>query len=76
MGSVAPTPVYVEAAGASLAGKPVNEESIAAAAAIARDTATPITDMRGTIEHRKQLVEVLTKRTLTAAVARARGEQS
>ena len=76
MGSVAPTPVYVEAAGASLAGQPVNDESIAAAALIARDTATPITDMRGTIEHRKQLVEVLTNRTLKAAVARARGEQS
>ena len=76
MGSVAPTPVYVEAAGASLAGQPVNDESIAAAAIIARDTATPITDMRGTIEHRKQLVEVLTNRTLKAAVARARGEQS
>lgn len=76
MGSVAPTPLFVKAAGDSLAGKEVNEESIRAAALIARDAATPISDMRGTIEHRKQLVEVLTVRTLNAAVARAKGEQS
>ncbi|NKB37705.1 MAG: xanthine dehydrogenase family protein subunit M [Gammaproteobacteria bacterium] len=76
MGSVAPTPLFVKAAGDSLAGKEVNDESIKAAALIAREAATPITDMRGTIEHRKQLVEVLTVRTLNAAVARAKGEQS
>ncbi len=76
MGSVAPTPLFVKAAGDSLAGKKVNDESIKAAALIAREAATPITDMRGTIEHRKQLVEVLTVRTLNAAVARAKGEQS
>lgn len=76
IGSVAPTPLYVEAAGAALVGKQVNDENIATAAGIARDAATPITDMRGTIEHRKQLVEVLTGRTLRAAVARAKGEAS
>ena len=75
IGAVAPTPLFVEAAGAALSGRPVNEESIAEAAGIARDAATPINDMRGTIEHRKQLVEVLTARTLRSAIARARGEQ-
>ena len=76
IGAVAPTPLYVEAAGAVLVGKDVNDESISAAAVIAREAATPINDMRGTIEHRKQLVEVLTARTLRAAVSRARGEPS
>ena len=76
IGAVAPIPLYVEAAGAVLVGKDVNDESISAAAGIARDAATPINDMRGTIEHRKQLVEVLTARTLRAAVSRARGEPS
>lgn len=75
IGSVAPTPLFVAEAGAALAGKPVNDESISSAAAIARDAAKPISDMRGTAEHRKQLVEVLTTRTLRIAVARVKGEQ-
>jgi carbon-monoxide dehydrogenase medium subunit len=56
-----------------LAGKPVNAESIAEASRIASDAATPINDMRGTIEFRKQLCEVLTRRALNTAVDRARG---
>ncbi len=75
IGAVAPTPLFVEAAGAALSGRPVNEESIAEAAGIARDAATPINDMRGTIEHRKQLVEVLTTRALRRAIARANNEE-
>ena len=74
IGAVAPTPLFVEAAGAALSGKPVNDESISDAARIARDASTPINDMRGTIEHRKQLVEVLTTRALRSAIARARKE--
>lgn len=74
IGSVAPTPLYVEEAGAALTGKPISEESILNAAAIARDAAHPIDDMRGTAVHRKQLVEVLTGRALRAAIARAKGE--
>ena len=72
IGAVAPTPLLVEAAGVTLSGKNVNEQSIAEAARIARDAATPIHDMRGTIEHRKQLVEVLTARALRRACDRAR----
>lgn len=74
IGAVAPTPLYVEAAGAALAGKPVADEAISAASKIARDTASPIHDMRGTIEHRKHLTEVLTTRALRGAIDRARGE--
>ena len=74
IGAVAPTPLFVEAAGAALSGKPVNDASISDAARIARDASTPINDMRGTIEHRKQLVEVLTTRALRSAIARARKE--
>ncbi len=73
LASVGPTPILASAAGDSLAGKPVNDETIAAASALARDAATPITDMRGTIEQRKQLVEVLTGRMINKAVERARG---
>ena len=72
VGAVAPTPLYVEAAGAALAGQPVSAESIERAATLAADAATPITDMRGSIAQRKHLARVLTKRVLETAVERAR----
>ncbi len=74
LGAVAPIPLFVEEAGAALIDKPVDEDSILMAARIARDTARPIEDMRGTVEHRLQLVETLTKRVLVDAIERARGE--
>ena len=73
LASVAPTPLFVREAGESLAGKPVNDESIAAAAQIASDAAVPITDMRGTVEFRKHLCGVLTTRALNGAIERAQG---
>jgi len=73
LASVGPTPILATEAGDSLAGKPVNDESIAAAAVLAKDAASPITDMRGTIDQRKQLIEVLTSRMINQAAERARG---
>ena len=75
LASVAPTPLFVTEAGEALRGQPVNDESIAKAAALAKAAAKPITDMRGTVEYRKHLCEVLTRRVLNDAVKRARGEQ-
>ena len=73
LASVAPTPVFSRAAGDSLAGKPVNDESIRAASELAMADAKPINDMRGTIRQRIHLIGVLTRRTLNNAVERARG---
>ena len=56
----------------ALAGQPVNEASIQAAAEIAVAAAKPISDMRGTAEFRNHLVGVLTRRTLAAAIERAK----
>jgi carbon-monoxide dehydrogenase medium subunit len=72
LGAVAPKPLFVAAAGEALAGQPVNAESIAKAAKIAQDAATPISDMRGTAEYRKHMSGVLTRRALEKAVERAR----
>jgi carbon-monoxide dehydrogenase medium subunit len=73
LASVAPTPLFVEEAGAALVGKPANEASVQEAANIARDAAKPISDMRGTMEYRTHLCEVLTRRALNAAITRAQG---
>jgi len=72
LSAVAPTPLLVREAGEWLAGKPVNAESIHAAAEMAKAAAKPITDMRGTTEYRKHLCAVLTRRALEAAVDSAR----
>ena len=61
-------------AGELLSGKVAGEESYEAAASVAQDIVSPITDMRGTKEFRIHLTGVLTKRALRGAVARARGE--
>jgi carbon-monoxide dehydrogenase medium subunit len=72
LSSVAPTPLYVREAGDWLAGKPVNADSIQAAAEMAKGAARPITDMRGTADYRKHLCAVLTRRALEFAVEKAR----
>ena len=75
LASVAPTPLFVREAGDVLAGKPVNDASIAIAAEMARKAAKPITDMRGTEEYRRHLCAVLTRRAIEAAVQRAREQR-
>ena len=54
-------------------GKPVDDDTIQSIAEAARMSAKPISDMRGTIEQRLHLVEVLTRRALQGAIQRARG---
>lgn len=72
LASVAPTPLFVRDAADAIVGKPATEETAQIAAEIARDAAKPITDMRGTIEYRKRLCEVLTRRALMTAIERAK----
>jgi len=72
LGAVAPTPLFAKAASDSLVGKLLNEQNIAAATTLAQQIAVPITDMRGTVDYRKHMVGVLTRRVLTEAAARAK----
>jgi len=74
LGAVAPTPLLASDAGAFLAGKAVTRENIKEAARIAQSMAKPITDLRGTAEHRKHLCAVLVERALEKAIERAGGQ--
>jgi carbon-monoxide dehydrogenase medium subunit len=64
LASVAPTPVRARAAEAVLEGKQITAALIQEAGEKAVEAARPISDVRGTIEYRKELVKVLTRRTL------------
>ena len=73
LGAVAPTPLLASSAGAFLSGKEITHENVKEAARLAQAIAKPITDLRGTAEHRKHLVAVLVERTLDKAIERAGG---
>lgn len=76
LGAVAPRPLYVPEASDFLVGKAISNEVVEEAARLAQAAAKPIDDMRGTIAQRKHLSAVLTRRALTIAIARARGEEA
>ena len=64
LAAVAPTPVRARAAEAVLEGQVLTEELIRQAADLTPQATTPISDMRGSAEYRKELCKVLTQRTL------------
>ena len=72
LASVAPTPVHATAAEQALTGQTLTPELIERAAGLAVDAAKPISDQRGSADYRRHLVAVLTRRTLTTALERAR----
>ena len=67
LGAVAPTPLLVSVADEAA----LDDGAIAEIAAAARAAALPISDVRGSAEHRRDIVEVLTRRALLAARERA-----
>jgi CO/xanthine dehydrogenase FAD-binding subunit len=71
LAAVAPIPVRATAAEQSLEGQRLTPSLIEQAAALAVEAARPISDQRGSAEYRLHLVRVLTRRTLTGALARA-----
>ncbi len=73
LGAVAPTPLLAAKVGEALIGSPATDETLQKAAAIARETISPIDDMRGTREFRLHVTGVLVERVVREAILRARG---
>jgi len=72
LGAVAPTVIRAPEAEQALAGQPPSEALFARAAELAQAAARPISDVRGSAEFRRYLVDAMTKRCLGIAVERAR----
>lgn len=70
LAAVAPTPIRATEAEELLKGKSLTPELLAAAGEAAAAAASPISDLRCSAEHRAEMVDVLTRRTLETAVAR------
>jgi CO/xanthine dehydrogenase FAD-binding subunit len=64
LGSVAPTPVRALKAEDTLKGNSLNEKIIKMASKDAILNISPITDVRGTAEYRREMVEVLVRRAM------------
>jgi carbon-monoxide dehydrogenase medium subunit len=72
LGAVAPTPVRAFGAEQALIGSQPSEELFRNAGEIGVGMCSPITDHRGTMEYRCLMIEVLVKRALETAYARAK----
>lgn len=74
LGAVAPTPLIALKASESLLGKEPSYGLFEKASLTAKEEGKPISDIRGSAWHRKELIEVLTKRSLTEALRQAQGK--
>lgn len=68
LASVAPTPIRAKEAEKRLEGGPLTEEAIQEAGELAASACSPISDIRGSAAYRRELVKVLTRRTLAASL--------
>lgn len=71
LGAVAPTALLVEAAGAALVGRRLDQEALDRLDAAARAACKPIDDKRGTVEYRTRIAGVLARRAVAIAWQRA-----
>jgi len=72
--ALAPTIRRVPEAEAALTGSDGGDEAVANAARAAAAASSPISDVRGSAAYRLAMAEVITKRAIAGALARARGE--
>ncbi|MEN6615213.1 MAG: xanthine dehydrogenase family protein subunit M [Syntrophorhabdus sp.] len=76
LSAVAPKAIHASSAERILIGERPSDDLIAEAAKLAMDDSSPIDDMRGGAAYRREMVGVLTKRTLSGALSAARGRQA
>lgn len=69
LGAVAPTVIRAPKAEAYLAGRKATPEAMAEAGRIAAGEARPISDFRASADYRRELIAVLTRRSLEGALA-------
>ncbi len=72
LAAVGPTPVRARRAEQHLIGKIPSPATLAEAAKLAVESARPTSDLRGSEDHKRAMVEVYTRRALEKAVERAR----
>jgi carbon-monoxide dehydrogenase medium subunit len=70
LAAVGPNTTGIPAISEALRGRTPSEEAFAAAGAIAGQTCSPVTDMRGSAEYKRHLANELTQRALRRSVAR------
>ena len=73
LGAVAPTPIRAKKAEQILRGKKLDQRLLEKSGQAASGEASPIDDIRGSADYRRELVAVLTKRALTQALQQAEG---
>jgi CO/xanthine dehydrogenase FAD-binding subunit len=73
--ALAPTIHRVADAEQALVGSDGGEDAVRAGADAAAAASRPITDVRGSADYRRAMAAVIARRAITAAIARARGEQ-
>jgi CO/xanthine dehydrogenase FAD-binding subunit len=72
--ALAPTVRRVAVAEAALVGTDGGPAAAAEAGRLAAQAATPISDVRSSLEYRRAMAAVVVRRAVTVAIARARGE--
>jgi len=75
LGSVAPAPMRAEDAEKNLIGEIPSPPLFAEAAKVAAGESKPIDDYRGSAQYRRDMVSVLTQKTLQAALERANASE-
>jgi aerobic carbon-monoxide dehydrogenase medium subunit len=66
-------PMRAKNAEAALLGQSVTEDNIKAASVAAGQECEPSADLRGSVEYKRDLVRVITKRAIRQAIERAKG---
>jgi carbon-monoxide dehydrogenase medium subunit len=70
LGAVAPRPLRCHPAEEALRGRRLSPETIAAVARLAAESASPISDIRGSAGYRRRVVAVMVRRLLTQTAER------